>query len=214
MQADSRDWIDGLRAFVAEWRRERPLAADAPAGPEEAAERGILAAHLVSWLDDWTAVLAARREMAARRPAAGTDPDPPVVLTTSAVGILAAAELVAGGHPPAAAEAGRFAAVTELEYRLWCIRHPDDGHARHVNHWNWIKSRVPKQREAEFARHPLGPGESYWLHRTGTAGTGALDRRDCHLWKWNGRHAMLLQPFIPEGRVSHFRGAHADGGND
>ena len=104
----------------------------------------------------------------------------------------------------AAAEAWRIVPVTELEYRLWCIRHPDDDHRHHVNHWNWIKTRVPAQRHAEFARHPLGPGEAYWLHRVGTAGAGAADRRDCHLWRWNGRHAALLQAFVREGGVSHF----------
>ena len=59
-------------------------------------------------------------------------------------------------------------------------------------------------RQAEFAGYPLGPGEAYWLHRTGTAGTGAADRRDCHLWRWTGRQAALLQAFIREGGVSHF----------
>ena len=54
----------------------------------------------------------------------------------------------------------------------------------------------------EFARHPLSPGESYWLHRTGLVGAGPLDRRDCHLWKWNGRHAALLEGFVTERAVA------------
>ena len=69
----------------------------------------------------------------------------------------------------------RVEAVTELEYRLWCIRSPDDGFIRHVNLWNWIKTSVPTQRHAEFAASPLGPGECYWLHREGCAGAAALE---------------------------------------
>lgn len=211
MQVHSRDWLAGLGAFVAEWRRQRPAPAEASGGPQGLAERAILAAHLVSWFDGLPAVMEARRRFAASM--AG-DPDCPVVLTTGGSGIEAAAALLAGGHPVAEAEAARIIPVTELEYRLWSIRSPDPGHARHLNHWNWIKTRVPPQRAREFARHPLAPGESWWLHRTGTAGAGAVDRRDCHLWKWNGVHAALVEPFIREGRVSHFAAGGPTDGDD
>jgi hypothetical protein len=211
MQAPSRDWLAGLEAFVADWRRQRPARDDPSSGPEASAERAILAAHLVSWFDGLAAVQAARR----RHVAGGAgDPDCPIVLTTSAVGSAVAESLLAGGHPVAAAEAGRIIPVTELEYRLWCIRHPDERYDRHVNHWNCIKTRVPPQRAAEFARHPLGPGEAYWLHRTGTAGAGAADRRDCHLWKWNGVHAALVEPFVREGGVSTLADRRPAGGDD
>ncbi len=201
MRAVTRDWCAGLAEFAAECRGAQPPG-QTESSPAAAAERTILATHLVAWLDDWTAVMAARREHARTRSEA--DGDPVVVLTTSALGIEVAAGLLAGGHPLAAAEAGRIVPVTELEYRLWCIRHPDDAFRCHVNHWSWIKTRVPARRHAEFARFPLGPGEAYWLHRAGTAGAGGADRRDCHLWRWNGRHAVLLQAFIREGGVSHF----------
>jgi hypothetical protein len=210
MQARSHDWLAGLQAFVAEWRRQRPPEEDPPAGPQRAAERAILAAHLVSWCDGLEAVLEARRHVAT----GPGDPDCPIVLTTTAVGVEAAADLLAGGHPVATAAAERIVPVTELEYRLWCIRHPDAGHQRHLNHWNWIKTRVPAQRGREFAHHPLAAGECWWLHRTGTAGAGAADRRDCHLWKWNGRHAALVEPFVREGRVSHFAAGRPAGRDD
>jgi hypothetical protein len=29
-------------------------------------------------------------------------------------------------------------------------------------------------------------------------GAGDADRRESHLWKWNGRHASLLEPFVTE----------------
>ena len=203
MQRETRDWCEGLAAIAGQRRRAQPVRqAESPAAA--AAERAILATHLVSWLDDWSALMEARCRLVAEEPGAARDPDPVVVLTTSAVGIEAAESLLAGGHPVAAAEAGRIVAVTELEYRLWCIRNPDDDHRRHVTHWSWIKTRVPPQRQAEFARYPLGPGEAYWLHRSGTAGAGAADRGDCHLWRWTGRQAALLQAFVREGGVSHF----------
>jgi hypothetical protein len=209
MRPDTRAWLEGLRDFVTEQRRTKPLAQLIDPA-HRAAERSMLASHFVSWLDDLTELLAARQATVP-----GADPDPAIVLTTSAVGIEAATDLWTGGHPLAMALEPAVAAVTELEYRLWCMRSPDEEHRLHVNHWNWIKTRVPPQRAGEFARHPLGPGECYWLHRTGTAGAGRGDRRDCHLWKWNGRHASLLEARIREAAVSHLdrSGASGSGGD-
>lgn len=198
MRQDSRDWLEGLRAFAADVN---------PAGPAvaawSAAERAILTTHLVSWFDGIGAWTAARRRFAAELgPAA--DPDPVVVLTTSPVGIAAVEELGRAGGSMAAVLAPRLTCVTEVVYRRWCIRHPDGSFRHHVNHWSWLKMNVPERRHAEFAHHPLAPGEAYWLHRCGTAGAGDADRRDCHLWKWNGRHVALLQSFIrEEARLGH-----------
>ena len=199
MLPGTRDWLDGLRAFAAAHRVERATVLAGPAA-EHAAERMILAAQLSIWLAGADAII--RSRTARLLPQAGFDPDPAVVITTSPAGLSVAEDQLANGSPPARAIAGQAAAVTELEYRLWCIRHPDDGHARHVNLWNWLKTAVPRQRHAEFARHPLVDGEAYWLHRAGIAGAGAADRRDCHLWKWNGRQASLLEAFVIERGVS------------
>jgi len=195
MRPTTRSWLDGLRDHAAEHRIRKPLAEpDPPAA--RAAERMILASHLATVLAGWGQVLAVRRAHATGMPE--SDPDPAVVITTSAIGITVAEEQFATGSLPARDLAGRAVAVTELEYRLWCIRHPDGEHLRHVNLWNWVKTSVPRERHAEFARHPLGPDEAYWLHRAGIAGAGTADRRDCHLWKWNGRHAALIKAFVSE----------------
>jgi hypothetical protein len=130
------------------------------------------------------------------------------VLTTSPAGILVAEALLRRPDLPAAGIAAGVACVTEREYRRHCIRRPDEHHRLHVNVWSWIKTRVPRRREAEFARHPLAAGECYWLHRTGIAGAGTADCRDCHLWKWNGRHPALLEAFVRESGV---RGAGGSG---
>lgn len=129
------------------------------------------------------------------------DASPAIVITTSAAGVAAVEEML-GSVPDLAALAGdRVEAVTELEYRLWCIRSPDEGFIHHVNVWSWIKTEVPEQRWAEFSNYPLSAGEAYWLHREGCSGAAALDRRGCHLWKWNGRHAALLRAFVTERSV-------------
>ena len=191
----TRRWLDGLRDFAAGHRATKPLpAATDPAA--WAAEQSILGASFATRLADVGAIRAARRDRGD-----GCDPDPALVLTTSAAGIEAATGLLASSRDLALLVDDRLAVVTELEYRLWCIATPDDGYQAHVNLWSWIKTRVPEQRWAEFARHPLAAGEAYWLHRTGIAGAGRLDRRDCHLWKWNGRHAALLEAFVVERTV-------------
>jgi hypothetical protein len=196
MKTATRDWLDGLRAFAAEHRIAKPLATPASATAAAwAAERSILGAALATRLADLEPLRAARASLA------GADPDPAVVLTTSPAGIVAAEAILEGSPDLAALVGDRLVAVTELEYRHWCMRHPDDDQLLHLTLWNWIKSHVPERRLAEFARHRLGSGESYWLHREGVAGAGALDRRASHLWKWNGRHAALLEPCVSEFSV-------------
>lgn len=188
MQAETRDWLEGLREWAAAERGSRPLRADWPP-----AERAVLAAALVAWLDT-----EAPGRLAERAACGAGDPDPAVVITTSPAGIAAVEEILGRDDPLCGQWRARSACVTEREYRLWCIRHPDPEHRVHVNHWNWIKTRVPKERWPAFARWPLGPGEAYWLHRTGTSGAGP-ERRLCSLWKWNGTAAVLLKPAIDEG---------------
>lgn len=202
MTSETRAWLDGLRGSVAAaCSGDTSAAADDPAAA--AAERMILAAHMATWIDAVPALAAARRGFAGATP--GADPEPAIVITTSTAGIEVAAELLARDEPLARELRPRTALVTERDYRAWCMRHPDDGHLRHVNHWSWIKTRVPRQRDAEFARHPLVPGERFWLHRTGTAGAGGMDGRATHLWKFTGRHAVLLTPFVVESPVTHRR---------
>jgi hypothetical protein len=207
MHPDTRSWLDGLREFAASRRLEQPpaVAAAPPSAGEQAAERMILSTQLSTWLSGFEDVLAARRAWLAEADPDG-DPDPAIVITTSAGGVAVAEQLGLAGSLPTRSLASALAAVTELEYRLWCIRRPDEHGRLHVNVWNWIKMRVPRQRQREFSRHPLAPGEVYWLHRAGIAGAGSADRRDCHLWKWNGRHATLLEAFVSERGVSGLTG--------
>lgn len=191
----SGDWLAGLRDFVGVERVAKPPRATTATPAAAAAERSIIGGSLATRLAELDALRAARRGLP------GADPDPAIVITTSAIGVAAAAELLDSVPDLALLARDRVAAVTELEYRLWCIRHPDDRFLLHVNIWNWVKTAVPEQRHGEFAAYPLGPGESYWLHREGCAGAAALDRRACHLWKWNGRHAALLRAFVTEWSV-------------
>lgn len=188
-------WLDGLRHFVHDRRLSKPLRSAAVSAAESAAERSIIAASLATRLAEIDAVRESRRMLP------DADPNPAIVITTSAVGIAAVAEMLASVPDLAAVTGDRLEAVTELEYRLWCIRSPDDGFIHHVNVWNWIKMAVPAHRWTEFSGYPLAEGEAYWLHREGCSVAAALDRRGCHLWKWNGRHASLLRAFVTERGV-------------
>jgi hypothetical protein len=176
---------------------------------EASAERMIIASQLSLWLTGIDDIIAARRAWLDEAMPDG-DRDPAIVVTTSPVGITVANQLAETGSLPARNVAQQMIAVTEREYRLWCIAHPDPHHGHHVNVWNWIKKKIPEQRHAEFARHPLRPGDSYWLHRAGIAGAGSADRRDCHLWKWTGRHAALLEAFITERSVGRLGAVEPD----
>ena len=199
------DWIEGLRQFVRAQRLAKPLRSAAASPAAEAAVRSIIGGSLATRLADLAAVREARRAL----PRAVDDPA--LVITTSAAGIAAVAELLDSVGDLAAVAGDRLEAVTELEYRLWCIRSPDEDFIQHVNIWNWVKTSVPAQRRGEFAAYPLGAGEVYWLHREGCGGAAALDRRACHLWKWNGRHAALLRAFVTERSVGPL-GTTADEG--
>ncbi len=209
MNAVTVAWLDSLREHSVATRIAMPLTGEHRSAAETAAERMILAAWFSLWLTGFDDVLAARRTWL-EEPNLAADRDPAIIVTTSPVGIAVAEELIGTGNLPARSLAGKLIAVTEREYRLWCIAHPDEKYLHHVNVWNWIKTKVPDQRHAEFARHPLRSGEDYWLHRAGFAGVGAADRRDCHLWKWNGRQAALLEAFVTERNVGRLGHATAD----
>jgi len=196
MTPESEAWVEGLRAHATAARIggadvERPAV-------EIAAERALLAAHLVAWFDTELPGLLAERAANARaeeRAGVEIDPEPAIVITTTAAGCAAAAELLDRGDPLTRQLRDRFACVTELEYRQWCMRHPDDDYRLHFAHWSWMKTRVPPQWGPKLAQWPINAGECYWLHRTGTAGAGR-ERRSSHLWKWNGTIAAILKPFV------------------
>jgi len=197
MHRETRDWLDGLVASTASAGRESPAVAGESAG--DAAERAIHAGHLAAWLDRIDGLLADRRRFAAAD--SSRDPEPAIVLTTTAIGMRVVADLFGRPDPAIEPLARRIACVTEAEYRRHAMRRPDRGFRHHLNHWTWVKTRVPPQRWPEFARHPLGEGEAYWLHRTGTAGAGAADARGCDLWRFDGRVATLLEAGIAERGV-------------
>ena len=199
------DWLVGLREFVRTQRLTKPLRSAAESPAAEAAMRSIIGGSLATWLANLAAVRRARRVV----PQASVDPA--IVITTSLAGIDATAELLTSVGDLAALAGDRVEAVTELEYRLWCVRFPDEDFIHHVNIWNWVKASVPQQRHGEFAAYPLGSGDVYWLHREGCAGAAALDRRSCHLWKWNGRHAALLRAFVTERGVGPLGAATEEG---
>lgn len=165
------------------------------------AERAVLAASLVAWFDTTLPGLLAERAAEAAAgghgASSGLDAEPAIVITTTPIGCVAATNLLDRNDPLMRELRGRFACVTELEYRRFCMRHPDENYRLHIAHWSWMKTRVPPPWRPRFERWPLLAGECYWLHRTGTAGAGR-ERRSSHLWKWNGTTASILRPFVDE----------------
>lgn len=196
MSPDTEAWLAGVREFVATRRRTHPVVPPAGSSAAVEAERGLLRTDLGRRLTTLDALLR-WRSVGVR---AGLDPDPAVLITTSFAGLAAAADILAT-DAVAGVDVRRIVPLTELEYRLWCMRAPDEFFARHLTVWSWIKTRVPPARHREFVRHPLAAGEAYWLHRTGIAGAGAADTRECQLWKWDGRRATLLEPAVRERAV-------------
>lgn len=209
MNALTRAWLEGLRERAAIEQIEQFPGGVNPPAAEAVAERMILATQLALWLTDYDCVIEARRAWLDQAGSEG-DRDPALVVTTSRVGASVTDALVGDGSLPDRDLVRVIVAVTERTYRLWCIANPDADNLGHVNIWNWIKTKVPEQRHAEFARHPLRPGEAYWLHRAGISGAGVADRRDCHLWKWTGQHAVLLEAFVTERNVGRLGGAEID----
>lgn len=189
-------WLAALRTHVALQRRAasaashpgRPVAGTAIAAAQQAAETMILSAHLVTWLENELPSLLAERVRGG---------DLAIVHTTSSVGLLVADDVLRRYGPLLQSLRAGLVAVTESEYRSWTKAHPDPDQRLHINHWSWIKTRVPEARQQEFQAFPRGLHEDYWLHRTGTTGCGR-ERRSCHLWKWNGQTAVLLKPLIDE----------------
>ena len=99
-------------------------------------------------------------------------------------------------------------------YRALCVHwdhHPDPKntpnygagtdaeHQLHINHWAWIKTRVPAARAREFAAYPPPAGGRHWLFRHGLAGLGNADHHSCRLYAWDGKATHLLAESFREG---------------
>ena len=180
----TRQWADELARFVADHRAARPPRAVPMVAAVSAAHERILTDHLAGWLaHDLPAV---RRQREALAAGGDVDPDPVILCMTSDWGLAATARAVAHCPP------GTVLALTELEFREWSKRHPDEGHRHHVIHWSWVKLGLPPARQAEFA-HLGAPADAIlWLHRHGTSGAGARDGLTCGVWHWDGSAATLL----------------------
>ena len=114
--------------------------------------------------------------------------------TVSAPGLDAVGALIAR-LPESMRE--RVAIATELEYRFWCMRSPDQSHRLHVTLWTWLKAPLPRQRRSEYARHPIPATASYWLLRYGFAEHGD-EWRSADLYAWDDCVATLLERGVSE----------------
>lgn len=197
MTPAARDWLDGLRRFSEEHRATEPaFVAPVPsetgpprhprgASPSAAAltaQGTIIAGHARSWGGPKLIAIATAR------------PDEAIVYTTSSSGLGAAAEVVASLPEPVRE---RVAIATELEYRFWCMRSPDEPHRLHGSLWSWIKAPLPPQRRRDFARYPIAETASYWLLRYGFAMQGD-EWRSADLYSFDGVNTHLLATGVRE----------------
>ncbi len=189
MTPAARDWLEGLRRFSEEHRAPRPeRRVPVPSEPSAVAPVALAAetAILAAWLEGrGRAILSATL---AERPGAA------IAFTTTPGGFEAAVRL-ADSLP--AADSGRVAVVTEVEYRGWCMHAPDEAFALHENLWSWVKRPLPERRRGEFAAWPIPASHRYWLHRQGRAGA-AGEWRSADLWQWDGAAATLLAEGVSE----------------
>lgn len=147
-----------------------------------AAQASILAAHAVAWGIPTLDMLAA------------AFPGGALVVTTSSPGLSAWGELIARLPAPLAA---RLTVATEIEYRGWCLRSPDEAHELHAVVWSWIKAPLPPQRRPEFASFPIPDSTDYWVLRYGHAG-GVDGGHSADLFAWDGSVATALATGITE----------------
>ena len=146
------------------------------------AQAAILASHADTWGVETITSLAA------------ACPDKAIVFTTSPPGLAAVDDLIRR-LPPESRE--RLTAATEIEYRGWSMRSPDEAHELHAVVWSWIKAPLPPQRRPDFASFPIADSAEYWLLRYGHAG-GGDGRHSADLYAWNGAGALRLATGITE----------------
>jgi len=196
MRSAADDWLNRLRRFSAEHRlsrlqRPEPVPAETGAGhragvtnsaPALAAQAEILTAHAKSW------GLTTLKRLAAMFP------DGAIVVTTSPPGLSAWEHLIAHLPTPLAR---RVATATEIEYRGWCMRSPDEDHRLHAVVWSWIKAPLPPQRRPDFAPFPIADSADYWVLRYGHSG-GGEEEQSGDLFAWDGAVARLLATGITE----------------
>ena len=150
--------------------------------PALATQAAILAAHAADWGLPTLTKLAA------------TFPDGAIVVTTSPPGLAAWNDLISRLPTPLAQ---RVATATEIEYRGWCMRSPDESHRLHAVVWSWIKAPLPPQRRPDFAAFPIAESADYWVLRYGHSGGGEGEQSG-DLFAWDGAVARLLATGITE----------------
>ena len=195
MRPAARDWLDGMRRFSVEHRlsrpkRPEPVPAETGAGPPPrpassrafAAQTALLASHAGQWGVPTVIDLAA------------ASPDTAIVFTTSPPGLAVVDDLMGRLVPDSPA---RVAVVTEIEYRGWCMRSPDESHTLHAVVWSWIKAPLPPQRRPDFASFPIAADADYWVLRYGHAG-GMPPHHSADLYRWDGDEAAILARGIVE----------------
>jgi hypothetical protein len=183
MNEQGTKWFDGLRAFLAECRDQRPLIARKDLSAAEERQCRIIGGSLIRWLQNYGPSLLEERAMLADFE--NWEKDPCIVFTSEQPGVVAANEILKASPPT-------IVFLYPDEFTRWTESHPDPEYRWHVHTWSFFAPLDPMTGQ-RAARYPLAAGETYWLHKEGTMCGPLFGRGGDHLWKWDGENATLLE---------------------
>jgi hypothetical protein len=183
MKTEGTTWFEGLKAYVAECRAERPIKDRNDLSLAEEIQCRIIGGSFISWLRKHGLRLIQERTVLAEREQ--WENDPFIVFTSEESGLVAAREILED-------DIGKIVFLYPAEFEDWAKRHPDGDYRWHIHTWSYFAPLDPATKH-KAAQYPLAAGETYWLHKEGTMCGRLFGRGGDHLWKWNGKAPMLLQ---------------------
>ena len=158
-----KNWFYGLRQFIADSHVKRPIVDREVLSAGQEMQCRIIGGSLISWLEKHGPRLL--QEPAVFAGIEDWEKDPFIVFTSEQRGLVAAREILEGGPMTEAF-------LYPREFADLLKRHPDLGYRWHVHTWSFF-TPVNAETANKARKYPIGPGESYWLHKEGTM-SGAL----------------------------------------
>jgi hypothetical protein len=186
MKKHGKIWFEGLKKFIADCRVRLPIVAREELSVEEEAQCQIVGGSLITWLEKWAPRLVQERAMLAK--IQNWEIDPFLIFASNQPGLAAAREILEKGPES-------VAFLFPDEFADWLSGNPDPGYRWHVHTWSFF-APLDVDTAKKATRYPIGPGESYWLHREGTMFGPLCGRGGDHLWKWDGQTSELLEECI------------------
>ena len=181
MKKEGANWVEGLKAYVAECRASRPIMDRKDLSTAEEMQCRIIGDSLIS---AFGSLLIREKTTDANH----ERPDKVIVFTTEQPGLVAAREIFKNDN-------GTVVFLCPAEFADWEKSHPDFMLRWHWHEWSYF-APLDSETKKEAEKYPLAAGESFWMQVEGLM-MGWLAGNGCsHLWKWNGHEPVLLQKDI------------------